>query len=344
VLVAALVAAACDQGVQHDVPITVGPPLHVVGFNATATHGQLPADGYAQIAFDRLLDPTCVTRQSFSISDAAGDFLEPQVTYDPVRRVVSLSGNGTWMTVGITYYIVMNVAQASDTTGDTGPKAIDGATLTGQVVETFQAIADPGAPPQIYRTIDPCNDVLPLFQNDCSSSNCHGTPTGDGNYPREGLALDSPIGLLNTAIGRVSQESNTGAQAGLGAASGRQFGVDMPIVDATGNPANSWLLYKLLLATPAGPALAPNPLSCGGTAKTPLPTPVSGATAANPDAPTVPLSDSEREILNELVLGNQMPYPPNPALATEELLRISAWIAQDATNTPVTQCVNCPGP
>jgi hypothetical protein len=145
---------------------------------------------------------------------------------------------------------------------------------------------------------------------------------------------------LNTAIGRVSQESNTGAQAGLGSAPGTApFGVDMPIIDP-GNPGNSYLLYKLLLAA-GSPALSPNPLSCGGTAVTPLPLPVSQATTANPAPTTVALSNSERSILNDFIEGEQMPYPPNPALAIDELERISTWIAQGAQVVP---CPNCPGP
>jgi hypothetical protein len=313
----------------------------VVGFNGATTGGTLPDDGTIQIAFDRLLSPSSVTRQSFSLSDDSGNYLNPVITYDPVRRVVTLSTNsgGAWLTEGVTYNVSMGVAKASDSTGLTGPKAIDGATLTKAVTETFLAVASTGAESE-YRTIDLCNDVLPLFQNDCSSTNCHGTPPGDGTYPREGLALDSPIGLANTAIGRVSQESNTGAQAGLGtAASAAPFGIDMPIIDP-GNPGNSWLMYKLLLA-PGSPALSPNPLSCGGTAVSPLPAPALNASTANPDAPTVALSASEQSILNELILGEQMPYPPNAALAIDELERISAWIAQGAM---VVQCPSCPGP
>jgi hypothetical protein len=338
-MAAGVCVGACDQGVQHDVPIVAGPPLHVVGFNGTAAGGKLPIDGYAQIAFDRLLDPASVTRQSFSIRDDEGNFLEPQVTYDPVRRVVSVSGSGNWLTVGATYAIILGVATASDTTGTTGPKAIDGAPLTAQVVETFQAVADPGpTPPLIFRAnVDVCKDVLPIFQNDCSNTNCHGTPPGDGTYPREGLALDSPIGLTNTAIGRMAQEANTGATAGIGAAPGRQFGVQMPIIDSAGDPGNSWLLYKLLMA-PQGPATAPNPQTCGDAG---APPPVSGATTANPDAPSVAMSESDRAILTELVLGNQMPYPPNAPLSTEELERITAWIAHGAQ---VVQCPSCPGP
>ncbi len=313
-----------------------------MGFNGTA-NGSLPADGNIQIAFDRLLSPASATRQAISLRDGVGNFLEPVVTYDPVLRVVSLAaptqGTSAWLTVGATYYVVMNVAAANDTIGNTGPKAIDGATLDKQVVESFLAAAPVGATPSEDRLIDPCNDVMPIFQNWCSNTACHGTPPGDGTFPREGLALDSPIGLLNTAIGRASQESNTGPLASLDNPPGKQFGIDMPIIDP-GNPGNSWLMYKLLLA-PGATATAQTPLSCGGTAKTPLPTGVSQATKANPDAPTVAISASDRAILSELVIGNQMPYPPNPPLAIDELERIRAWIAAGAK---VVQCPNCPGP
>ncbi len=312
----------------------------MVGFNGTAAGGTLPDDGTIQIAFDRLLDPASVTRQSFSLSDDSGNYPEEVVTYDPILRVVTLSTNsgGAWLTQGATYKVVMGQAAASDTTGLTGPKAIDGATLTASVVETFQAVASAGTESE-YRAMDLCNDVLPVFQNDCSSTNCHGAPQ-DGQYPREGLALTTPLGIASTAISRASQESNTGAQAGAGTAAGAApFGVDMPIIDP-GNPGNSWLIYKLLLAA-GNPTVSPDPVSCGGTSVSPLPAPALNSDTANPNAPTVLLSDSERSILSELVIGEQMPYPPNTALGLDELERISAWIAQGAT---VVQCPNCPGP
>jgi hypothetical protein len=147
----------------------------VVGFNGTAAGGTLPDDGTIQIAFDRLLDPASVTRQSFSLSDDSGNYPEEVITYDPILRVVTLSTNsgGAWLTQGATYKVVMGQAAASDTTGLTGPKAIDGATLTASVVETFQAVASAGTESE-YRAMDLCNDVLPVFQNDCSSTNCHG--------------------------------------------------------------------------------------------------------------------------------------------------------------------------
>src|SRR6202012_2759216 len=115
----------CEPGPPRDVPVPVGPPLHVVGFNGALVGNELPADGNIQISFDRLLDPASITRQSFSLRDYSGNFLEPEVEYDPVTRIVSLSGSGTWLDPGVVYAVVIGVAAASDTTGQSGPKAID---------------------------------------------------------------------------------------------------------------------------------------------------------------------------------------------------------------------------
>jgi hypothetical protein len=344
-----LCLAGCDAGTPQNASTGVGPPLHVVGFNASGDAGSngttLPADGTVQIAFDRLLAPDSVTRQSFELSDGSGVYLEPVVTYDPVARVVSLQNpnpaGGNWLTVGATYYVQMSVAKASDTTGTSGPKAIDGATLTTAVTEVFQAVAPSGATPSLDRPIDFCDDILPVFIAHCSGGPCHSGPSG-GFEPREGLILDAPTGLLNTAVNRVSQESNTGGLAGLPSAP-EQFGVDMPII-AAGSPGDSWLMYKILLA-PSPATTAVNPVSCGDAG---LPAPVSQASAANPAAPSVPLSASEQAILGEMILGEPMPYPPSVpgatnALGVDEVQRIRAWIAQ--LNVPADQAAQireCP--
>jgi hypothetical protein len=316
-----------------------------VGFNASGDAGPngttLPADGTIQIAFDRLLAPNSVTRQSFEVSDASGLYLEPVVTYDPVARIVSLQSPNppgtSWLTVGATYYVQIGVAKASDTTGLTGPKAIDGATLTQAVTEVFQAVAPAaGGTASPDRAIDFCDDVLPIFIAHCSGAPCHSGPSG-GSEPREGLILDAPTGLLNTAVNRVSQESNTGGLAGLPSAP-EQFGVDMPII-AAGSPGDSWLMYKILLA-PSPATTAVNPVSCGDAG---LPAPVSQASAANPAAPSVPLSASEQAILGEMILGEPMPYPPSVPGATDEMERIRAWISQlNVSADTAAQIQECP--
>jgi hypothetical protein len=195
-----------------------------------------------------------------------------------------------------------------------------------------------------------CADVLPIFQRECSTSLCHGAPQG-ASLPAEGLVLETSDGIAATAIRRVSQESNTGSQAGLGLPQGRLFGVDMAIVEP-GDPGSSWLLYKVLLgqARSVDDGLDAGFAACGDAG---APPPV-GQTPS--PQPSLPLSASEREILAQYILGAPMPYPLNlPAdqptpegdvtatssvlpLTFDELERVRAWIAQGAT---VTECNAC---
>src|SRR5215217_7056332 len=91
VLAVAALAAACDQAHQDDVAFQ-GPPVRVVGTNF-ANGKTVPANGSVQIAFDRLLHPATVNRQAVVVVEPGGrPVANPIVTYDPVARVVSLSG------------------------------------------------------------------------------------------------------------------------------------------------------------------------------------------------------------------------------------------------------------
>lgn len=359
--------AACDQGKQHDQQ-TVGPPVHIVGANVGPQRA-LPADGKIQIAFDRLLLPSTVIRQSFILADANNNALEPIVTYDPITRVVTLSNpnaaGGAWLTVGLSYKVVFEVAKTGD--DQSGVRAIDRATLdpasAGELGFPVSAATGViGTDPAVKF----CTDVLPIFSARCATSGaCHQSPgtIPDATWlkspalqeqfpdkqsrPAAGLILDSSGGIAGTSIGRVAQGSNTGARAGIAEPPGALFGVDMPIVDP-GNPSNSWLMYKLLLA-PEQPAAdeTNGPLTNATCAtKTPTLQPPPQVTPA-PSA----ISDDERTRLSDYVLGNQMPYPPNPGssatdisnltqdLTHDELERVRAWIAQGA---PVIDCSVCP--
>jgi hypothetical protein len=348
---AAAALVACDQGRQDDQPVTTGPALAVVSTNIGAGK-QLPANGTLQIAFNRLLHPATVIRQSFVVHDTNGNVLEPVVQYDPVARIVSLSSNSatpaqTWLTPGVPYQVDIPVAPAGNF-GD-GPRAIDGATLGAPVTIDFIATAAVGTG-ATERPVDFCLDVAPIFQNRCSGGSCHAAPHGSKS-PAEGLVLQTADGVANTAIARVSQESNTGARAGLGLPQGPKFGVDMPIVDPN-NPGNSWLMYKVLLGRtrPIDQGLDAGASACGSA---PLPGPVFQGPTASFD----PLGDDEKARLSEFVLGNQMPYPLNLAddqqtpvsaqddesstlpVTEDELERLRAWISQGAKTE---QCPACP--
>jgi hypothetical protein len=266
----------------------------------------LPANGTIQLSFDRLLLPSAITRQTFVLNAP----VPPQIAYDPVTRVVTIIP-ATPLVVGQSYQLGIALPQSS--TDANGLRAIDGA------IGEFSPGSNPinftvglaSAPPTAM-PVDFCASVLPILSG-CGGKGCH----SPAPLPAVGLALDTAPDVAATAIGRVAVGSNTGPQA-LPLAPGRLFGINMPIIDpgvgSTGNPSNSWLIYKLLLATP----------------------PTEDAGASLPQAfqvPWEPLSDSERSILTDLVPGNQMPYPGASAqpLTVAQLDTLSAWIAQGAT-------------
>jgi hypothetical protein len=170
--------------------------------------------------------------------------------------------------------------------------------------------------------IDFCKDVYHLIAGTTSAPGaCTGSGCHTGSDAAAGLALNTTAGIRATAINRVAQGSNTGARAGTHAVA-RPFGVDMPIVDPASAPGDSWLIYKLLLAPPAGGAPPTQRLG----------------------APWSVLSDDERTTLADWIPGREMPYPKDPsapagttgqALTADQMETISLWILQGA---PVPDC------
>jgi hypothetical protein len=266
----------------------------------------LPANGSIQLAFDRLLLPASITRQTFVllVSDP------PAPSYDPVTRVVTVTPTAP-LVAGKDYELRIVAPQSES--DPYGLRAIDGALLDPRSpsVIVFQAAASgtlTTAP-----AVDFCRDVFPIFAT-CNAGGCHGTPA-----PAAGLALNTAEAIAATAIGRVAVGANQGPRA-VPTPPGRLFGEDMAVVDpgsgGVGNPATSWLLYKLLLAAPSGaPPLFPYDR-----------------------AQWQPLSDAERLVLGTFVTGREMPYPTNPSrvpaapgLSIDQMEKISVWIAHGAT-------------
>lgn len=331
--------------------------MHVVGTNVDGSH-KATTNGVIQIAFDRALLPVTVNRQSFPMFDYTKTQLAPIVTYDPVALVVTLSNpdpsNPNWLRADQPYKVVLGIPDGNADVG--GVRAIDRAPLDPAQTRQFEFLVaglttDPtslinGAP------INFCNDVLPIFSASCSQGTCHGAVEGKAR-PAAGLVLATSTGVANTAISRVANGSNTGPFAGAGHSPSHLFGIDMPIIDPH-DPGNSWLLYKVLLGSPA-PALevveagttdAGVPPSDGGLGagvpRSCAPQPPFQSTAF--DAPG--LSDAERDRLSNFVLGNRMPYPSMPGrdnaadtLTLAEMQRLRAWIQQGAV---VTDCSSCP--
>jgi hypothetical protein len=135
----------------------------------------------------------------------------------------------------------------------------------------------------------------------------------------------------------VAQGSNSGPRATAQPA-GLIFGMDMPILDpgvgspTSGDPGDSWLVYKLLMARPLAQPMTMQPGFCDGG----MPAP-----AAMGPMHTVtwqPLSDGERATLSSMIPGREMPYPSSPGgplgtemmlgLTVDQLELLSRWIGQ----------------
>lgn len=211
----------------------------------------LPANGRIELSFDRNLQPVSISRQTFSLDTVAmNGCCTPTVAYDPVARIVTITPiAGQELQPGQSYQVTLAVPQNAQ--DENGVRTIDGATLApgaNRVIAFNVVAATPEPPPTV--SIDFCRDIFtPIFDTKCSVSICHG-PGAQGNYPAAGLLLSPASGVASTAVGRVAQGANTGPLA-MAAAPSLLFGEDMPIVDPTGDPANSWMMYKLLLAVPA---------------------------------------------------------------------------------------------
>ncbi len=321
----------------------------------------MPADGVIQLAFDRYLLPSTITRQSYVIVDSTNTPLPNlalRTLYDPVARTVTIVGpdgpGKSWLTPDQSYKLVLLIP--SDPRSDIGGfRAIDRATLYPQQTREFVFRAGPPTQrAQIEPAVDFCADVLPIFTLKCSDPTCHGA----SERAASSLILASADGVRVTARGRVAQGANTGPRATSPEPAPSLFGVNMEIIKP-GDPGSSWLMYKMELApqpvVDAGPM---PPVACTPPAGAPsIPAPASSYTPLAP-ARTNP-DDIERAILSDYVLGREMPYPytpstyvlpppspanPNPTayfytpLDFQEREKIRIWIARGAE---IRECGGC---
>lgn len=305
------------------------------------TSNPLPADGVIQVAFDRYLDPLTASRQSFLIRDAFGQFIAPPVVaYDPVSLTVTLSSPnpvGTpWLIEGQPYTLELGIYDSEAGAG--GVRSINGSPLDPNQTRLIGFTVGPkGAAPFAEPKANFCADVLPIFLNKCSAASCHG---GSPNAAAS-LVLTTSTGVSRTAISRAAQGANTGPRSGLGSPATHLFGVDMPIVDP-GNPGNSWLMYKVLLARlPTLDGGAPAAFQCSGSAGEVVPAP----SASYTPLVSSPVSETALLELSDNVLGREMPYPAfapkfssQLPLTLDERQRIRLWIAQGAD---VPECGTC---
>jgi hypothetical protein len=274
----------------------------------------LPLNNSIELTFDRLLLPLSIVRQTFVLEDIAGNALTPNVAYDPVSRIVSVTpAPDAPFTVGQTYQITVATPQS----GIPGLLAIDGATLDPAESPTLTFLISDAVGQTGVTPVDYCTDINPIFQAKCGGLVCHSPPPE--SQQADGLVLTEPWGVTATAIGRVAVGANTGPRPTAEGLS-LTFGLDMPIIPlpGAGGPADSWLMYKLLMAVPSpGPA---------------VPAPEDGGAVEA-------LSTRERAILASLIPGREMPFPTNPAapltaagaqLTIEQLETVSSWIAEGA--------------
>jgi hypothetical protein len=319
---------------------TLGPSIHVLAKNVSNTM-PLPAQGRIELAFDRYLLPVSVVRQTFVLRDLRMTVLAPRVSYDPVARVVTITPTSP-LQADQTY--VLTITAPSGPADPNGLRAIDGATIDPleATIEFPVRSGDAGIGQAAPPTVDFCKDILPIFRIRCAS--CHGR-----SLPAAGLRLDSPQGVNATAF-RVAQGANTGPLP-ASRPPGPVFGVDMPIIDpgsggsAGGDPGNSWLLYKLLLAVPPQSSMIMARTCDGGAAS---PTDVHAIHLVQSSTATA----EERARLSDYVLGREMPFPDFPAdplgnttapLTMDELERVSRWIAQPSSSgsSMVPQTCSC---
>jgi hypothetical protein len=320
------------------------------------------------IQFNRLLNPGTVNRQTITLLTAGGElFVDPNVIYDPVLLTVTLAypdGGATWLTAGQTYQV--QIPAATPTTE--GVLAIDNATVATSMQLEFNVVAGDGGLPPPPPPMNFCVDVLPIFLSKCTGAACHSAPgpgplapflPDGGSSPDAnvitgaagGLVLTSSNGVLDTAIDKVAYESNVGPMAGPSSGSCSTtntetclFGVDMPVIDpgtaGSGNPGNSWLMYKVLLAVPS-PTDEVQPKECAPDITTEL--------YPKGTEPPVEISAAERARLSDYIEGREMPYPSDPAvpegsdagtapLSMQELERVRLWIYEGA---PVENCALC---
>jgi hypothetical protein len=329
VLALALLAAGCDYGAREH-RTALGPPLHIVatypedGAGIDCPSGE-PVCGVAidtpvELRFDRFLLPTTAVRQSivyYTGRARSGVIRDPSLpellpSYDPVERVVRFSlPEGATLAPSTLYTVEFPVAGvAAALPRDVavigwGFRAFDGAPLDEQGIRrisfrTGEHLSAPSAP-----DTPTCDDVAALFR--CETLGCETTPGYVGcvncHYDEHspfGLDLHDTDALIDTAIGRVAHQTETGPTTGVPLEAPERFGVSMPIIDPL-RPENSYLLYKLLI----GPSVyerSPGEVDdCASAHLVALPPTATGS------ACIAPSPDEIARLKSWFVLGEAMP-------------------------------------
>ncbi len=308
-----------------------------------AEEAGVPLNRPLRLRFDRFVRPDSVARQSLRVTGgtldpmtgaplAGTEFLEP--LYDVAGRVaVFRPRDGARWVPRTRYTVTLYRASAN---GGFGFRGVDGAELAEGVTYGFLTgdADDPTEPPPPPRVsycgqcvdgawVPGARDVLQR----CASAGCHDDQSPD---PPLGLRLGSRASLEASALDRVALESLRGPSVTAVQRNGPVFGLNMARVDP-GGPGTSYLLYKVLLREdaylPAGDLALPAALA---------PPPFGG------EGP--PSADERQRLRERFVLGAPMP-PDGPALGSERVALLQAWVASGAPLEDDAACQSaCPGP
>jgi hypothetical protein len=174
-------------------------------------------------------------------------------------------------------------------------------------------------PPAPSEPTGTCADAVRAFGEHCASAGCH-----NATDRKMDLDLSEAEGVLDTAVGRVAHQAETGPQTGVPLQNPARFGVGMPRVDP-GRPDNSYLMYKLVTAPENYQTAAGDSDPCETSHLAPV----------DPEA-CVPASPEENERLRAWFLrGLAMPRPVSGSaprfLVKSELRRIESWIRSGAS-------------
>ena len=235
-----------------------GPDLHVLEtYPADGAGTECAVDGPPEcgvprntpieIRFDRFLLPKSAVRQSIRLyTGARTSIVTLQPFYDTVERVVAYRvATGGALLGGVLYHVELVSPEDEDNTSGFGFRAFDGAPLSneGSAPLKWSFLTARAAPVPVQPDAAPnCFEVWSaLGQSGCAKGDCH-----FGDSAPMSLRLDSRASLLETAIGHVAHEADTGPIAGRPLVDPPRFGTGMPVIDP-GNPGTSYLLYKLLI-------------------------------------------------------------------------------------------------
>lgn len=331
----------CDLG-QPDFEAKHGPPLHliasypadgqgtdvagdeVLGCDSPTPDCAVPTDAAIELRFDRFLLPG--GGLSLGLSLYSGDphnRVSLRADYDVIERVVVFRHVRPLEPHALYTAEVVESADRSR-----GFWAFDGAALEQGPIPlrfSFSTGAGPRGSAAFSTASDTCETLAAGPLQSCAE--CHSTRPAQADRPALAppMGLDlSPRGLFYTAIGHVAHQTETGNSAtGAGLRTPARFGVQMSVIDP-GNPATSYLLYKLL-EKPENFRLAAEELEC----ETGYHPPVSGSNCSPPDP-----AEAAR-LGAAFVLGEPMPRDAvngqGSHLTHRDLLRVAAWISDGAS-------------